>query len=264
MPPRSSRLRAVLLAAGLLTLLCLIPARVTRFVKNALCEISAPVLGASGSAVSRLGRLRHVPSIMRGNEDLIKERDRYRTLVIERQELETENRRLRELLGFRVKISSGERKGFPAEVVGRSPAGWRGSVLVNRGQRHGIRRGMPVMTWAGLAGRVQEVSTSVAKVQLVTHPQFRIGALVQRTREAGVVYGTLAGECRMKYLGIEADVRPGDIVETAGFSPSFPKGLPIGEVADVWKEPGKVYQVALIRPYTDLDRLEEVVCVGMD
>jgi len=100
---------------------------------------------------------------------------------------------------------------------------------------------MPVMTPAGLLGKIVEVSPSTAKVKLITHPQFRVGALIQKTRHTGVVYGTVSGECRMKYLATDADIRPGDVVLTAGLSETFTKGLLIGEITDVWKEPGKVF-----------------------
>ena len=56
-------------------------------------------------------------------------------------------------------------------------------------------------------------------------------------------------------------IKKGDLVESAGLGGSFPKGLLVGKVTHVWKEPGQIYQVAQIQPATDLSRAEEVACL---
>ena len=187
--------------------------------------------------------------------------DNFKRLSFERKELELENARLRDLLDFKSRFTTSLRKAVPSQVIGRSPAGWRETIVIDRGRADGIQLNMPVVTYAGLLGRVSEVAHHTAKVKLVTHPRFRVGALIQRTRHTGVVYGTAEGECRMKYLAMDADVQIGDVVETAGFSEYFPKGLMIGRIDAVWKEPGQLYRAASIRLAADIDRLEEVLCV---
>jgi len=85
--------------------------------------------------------------------------------------------------------------------------------------------------------------------------------MVQRSRYTGVDYGSSDGECRMKYLAMDADVQKGDLVETAPFSEAFPKGIYIGEITEVWKAPGQLYKIASIKLAQETDRLEEVLCV---
>ena len=187
--------------------------------------------------------------------------ENYGRLSFEHRELELENARLQSLLEFKKRLSTSVKKAIPCQVIGRSPAGWRESIIVDRGSEDGVKLDMPVTTYAGLLGRVTETTHHTAKVKLITHPRFRVGALIQRTRHTGVVHGTAEGECRMKYISMDADVQVGDVVETAGFSENFPKGLLIGTIDAVWKEPGQLYRVASIKLAADLDRLEEVLCV---
>ena len=48
---------------------------------------------------------------------------------------------------------------------------------------------------------------------------------------------------------------------TAGLSSIFPKGILVGDVVDVGKEPGRLYKYAVVKPAQDFSRLEEVLCI---
>ena len=215
------------------------------------------VAGVSSSSVNIL----NMGNLVQENKTMKNKLENIDRLAFERDELEIENERLRALLGLKTRLSKGLRRVITSEVVGRSPSGWKDTVLINKGSKEGIKVGMPVLTYSGLVGRIGEVLPGTSKVRLLTHPRFRVGALIQRTRHTGIVYGTVGGECRMKYISMHADIQVGDLIETAGFSEDFPKGLLIGSVNRVWKEPGQIYRVASIKLAADIDRLEEVLCV---
>jgi len=172
-----------------------------------------------------------------------------------------ENRRLNRLLELEQVIPPSVRRTVRARVIGRSPLSWNRVFLIDKGTREGVRANMLVLSEVSLVGKVIEAGPSASKVLLVTDPNLRIGAIVQRSRQQGILYGALSGECRMKYVAVETDVQEGDEVETAGFGGFFPKGLRIGRVRRIWKEPGQIYKVAEVAPFADLNRVEEVVCV---
>lgn len=176
-------------------------------------------------------------------------------------DIRLENERLTKLLGLRSSLGPELGSLVYCRVIGRSPSTWNRTFLIDKGSRERVREDMPVLSDASLVGKVAEVGPAVAKVLLITDPNFKIGAIVQRTRQQGVLFGTLSGTCRVKYLSVETPVLVGDVVETAGVGGFFPKGLLIGKVTKAWKEPGQIYQVAEIQPFTDLSRLEEVACV---
>ena len=177
------------------------------------------------------------------------------------KELQIENDRLRSLFHFQSQSSKGIKNGVVANVVGRSVIDWHSVILIDKGLRHGVEKDMPVITQQGLVGKTTEVETNYSKVKLLTHVRTKVGVLIQRTRHTGVVYGRMDDEIRMKYISLDADVVPGDVVETAGYSVGFPKGIPVGVVEHIWKETGQVYKVASIKPFADVNRLEEVICV---
>ncbi len=180
---------------------------------------------------------------------------------IQSEELRLENERLRELLELRNAVPASVETVVAARVIGKSPSGALKVMLLDKGREDGLQPNMLVTAESSLVGKLVEVGPSVSKALLIQDPGSRIGVLIQRTRQEGVMIGTLSGECRVKYLSVETLILPGDIVETAGFGKYFPKGIPVGKVKKVWKEPGQIYQVAEIAPFADLRRLEEVLCI---
>lgn len=256
-----NRVVFVIIFAFLFILVLVIPSGLFTPVKNLYFFTTRPLLsfvaGASGNTVNILS----VGQVAGENKALKNKLDNLGRLSFEKKELELENDRLRQLLEFKNSMAAGLRKAIASQVIGRSPSTWRDTILINKGLSDGVKAGMPVVTYAGLIGRVGEATADTSKVRLITHPRFRVGALVQRTRHTGVVFGTVDGECRMKYISMDADVQVGDVVETAGFSEDFPKGLMIGKIDRVWKEPGQIYRVASLTLAADLDRLEEVLSV---
>ncbi len=177
------------------------------------------------------------------------------------QEIRQENERLTKLLDVKKTLPTSVRRSLFCRVIGRSPLAWNRVLLIDKGTRQGIRRNMIVLSDLALVGKVIEAGPSVSKVLLITDPNSKIGVVIQRTRQEGVLFGTSSGECRVKYLSVDTEVKEGDVVETAGFGGYLPKGLLVGRIEKVWREPGQIYQVARIKPLMDLSRIEEVVCL---
>jgi len=65
----------------------------------------------------------------------------------------------------------------------------------------------------------------------------------------------------MIYIALDSDAAKGDKVITAGLGTIFPRGILVGEVVDVGKEPGRLYKYAIIRTAQDMSKLEEVLCI---
>ena len=177
------------------------------------------------------------------------------------EELSRENARLTQLLDLKRTLPANVRHLIFARVIARSPSAWSRVFLIDKGSRQGVKENMLAMSDSALVGKVVETGPTVSKVLLITDPNSKIGALIQRTRQAGIVFGTSQGECRMKYISVDTPLQQGDLVETAGFGGFFPKGLIVGTVRRAWKEPGQIYQVAQVSPLADLSRLEEVALV---
>jgi rod shape-determining protein MreC len=148
-----------------------------------------------------------------------------------------------------------------ARVMGRDSTNWYSSIILNKGDRDGIRPEMGVMTSAGIVGRVVKTGPFSSIVLLVTDPHNAITGIIQRSRDEGIVEGTFQGRARIKYLPLLASIRVGDIVVTSGLTGGFPRGIVIGTVLTMQKEEGELFQSAEIAPQADLSKLEEVLII---
>jgi rod shape-determining protein MreC len=112
---------------------------------------------------------------------------------------------------------------------------------------------------SGVVGTVVKVFPSAAVVLLITDRQSAVPAIVQRTREQGIVEGTAAGRLRLKYLPPSSGIREGDVILTSGLTTSFPKALMVGIVTRVGHEEGALYPEVEVVPSADLAAIEEVL-----
>ncbi|NOY70617.1 MAG: rod shape-determining protein MreC [Deltaproteobacteria bacterium] len=148
-----------------------------------------------------------------------------------------------------------------ASIVAKDPSPWYRAVMINRGSKHGVRAGLPVIVPEGLVGRVTAVSYAYAKVVLVVDPNSSVDALVERTRSRGIVTGNSGRECRFDYALRQSDISLGDMVISSGFGGVYPKGIRIGRVTSLVRRNSGLFQEIVITPGVDLQRLEEVMVV---
>jgi rod shape-determining protein MreC len=182
--------------------------------------------------------------------------------LLQVREFEYENQRLKELLAFK---EATEFSLLPARVVGRSASAWYRTLVLNKGQDDGVTADSPVVSAAGVVGRVIETTGSTSRVELITDASSAVDALVQRTRAQLVVEGDMGPQPRLLYLarGVEASV--GDKVITSGLGDIYPKGQLLGEIVELTAEPGEMFQTARLSPSADFTRIEEVfVIISLD
>jgi len=192
------------------------------------------------------------------NERLKKEIDFLGQKLNTKNEIDLENKRLKDLLSFKQKSAY---KVVAARVIGRSADNWSSQVLIDKGSYQGIRRGYVVITYLGLVGRVIETTNSTSKVMLLNDPNFAVSAIVQRSRQEGLVSGTLGNSLIMKYLPKGADIQACDVIITSGLTEIYPKGLLIGSVVNIGEEFSGLSRYAIIKPAVDISGIEEVLII---
>lgn len=192
------------------------------------------------------------------SERLRREVDLLRLKLNAADEAYRENARLKNLLAFKQKVSY---KVIAARVVARPADSWSSAVILDKGKHHGIRRGMVAITYLGLAGKVVEVTEYSCKVMLINDPGIGVSAIVKRSRQEGLVCGTLASSLIMRYLPKDSDINISDLVLTSGLTESYPKGLLIGRVVEIGNEFSGLSLYAVIKPAVDLTAIEELLVI---
>jgi len=180
------------------------------------------------------------------------------------EELKQENERLRELTNF---VSENEDLTYVgAKVIGSAPGHWFHILIINAGLKDGIAVDMPVVTGDGLAGRVVDCGPNFSRVMAIIDSSSGVSAIVERTRDHGIVKGSVSSGDEDKLLTLanlplDADLVPGDTVITSGLSGVFPKGIPIGEVTEVSPSSDGMSNEAVVTPWVDFKHIEDVLII---
>ncbi|MCP4351260.1 MAG: rod shape-determining protein MreC [Desulfobacterales bacterium] len=169
------------------------------------------------------------------------------------------NDRIRKLLEFRRTIAD---RVVAAEIIGKDPSPWFKSIIIDKGWKDEIKKGLPVLVPDGIVGMVTEVSPNYSKVLLIIDQNSSVDALIQDSRAWGIIRGKSSSQCIFKYVLRKHEIRSGDTVISSGLDGVFPKGVRVGEVSKVTKhKTGAIFQEVFVSPYVDFEKLEEVLII---
>jgi rod shape-determining protein MreC len=192
-------------------------------------------------------------TLLEENRQLKEELARQRERAMEAWRLEQDMERLSRALDY-VGTEIGPLRAADVVFVDHRPF-QRTLVLWTGGEA--AERNQPVVAVEGLVGRVVLPAGAYAKVQLVTDRSASVGAMIERTRRQGVARGVGAGTLELDFVSLQADVRVGDKVVTAGIDGIYPRGLPVGTVVDVHAGEELFHRIRL-RPAVDMGQLDLV------
>jgi rod shape-determining protein MreC len=244
----------------------LLPPTVQRFAGTAFSEFQAPA--AEGVARIRdLGSYWSLRTLSRRElietgRELSRLNALYRLQAGETEALRQYNARLRALLdlpeppGFRREV---------ARVTGRDLTNWWQTVTIRKGRQAGIRPGHGVVFAGGVAGRVREVFSGTARVELVTSPGFRMAARFAGDRRPVRYEGRPVGLLRdpqgqVRDVPSDFYASPEEPLElvSSRLGGVFPDGLPLGTVERLATGPSGLFQTGPVLLDPELLTLEEV------
>ena len=180
-------------------------------------------------------------------------------------DLRAENERLRGLLQL-----GDRRKDLrlrAARVVSRTTSAYFRVIRITlevSGEGVEIEEGMPVIAEGGVVGQVRTVMGDRAEVMLITDPRSAIDVVLEKSKARGIAVGTGESDryaARLEYLERNIETVPGERVMTTGDDGRYPRGLVVGEVADINRTRHGMFQEAIARPLADLSDLDEVFVV---
>ncbi|HBH62858.1 MAG TPA: rod shape-determining protein MreC, partial [Nitrospiraceae bacterium] len=167
-----------------------------------------------------------------------------------------ENERLRSLLQLK-----SERADYvaAARVFARDPTNWFQIIWINKGLDNGIARNMVAVTPIGPVGKIHRVLKERSGIILITDVNSSVAVRLQNSRVEGILEGRGDNRCYLKYVAKDIEVAAGENVITSGLDGIYPEGLKIGYVSDVDKEGSELFQLIVVAPSQDLNKVEDVV-----
>jgi rod shape-determining protein MreC len=202
---------------------------------------------------------RDVAELAQRNEALEAEVSRLQAQVIELQQQNQQIDVLSALVDFARANPAYDY--IAADVIGRDPSPFLQYVIINRGSDDGLRRGMPVVTAQGLAGRISAVIAGAARVQLITDAGSIANVTLQSSEASAVLAGSLTGELTLTMIPQDVGVETGELLLTSGLGGNFPPNILIGQVTGVRSRSFELFQTASVQPVVDFARLEIVLVI---
>lgn len=251
----------VCLIAGFLIILN--PSNFFNGIKNFFIGITLPVqksfsAGADktysfGQAISSIGKIK------KENKHLIEENLKLKAQNAKFEDVMSENRNLRSQLGIL------ERQEFELEsasVIGKSIYTSNGWILIDKGRKNGIEKGMSVIVADGvLVGKVEEAFDSTARVVFITEKSVNINVETLETGAVGVAKGDYGLGLIMDLVLQTDTLKTGDKVITSDISQDVPRGLLVGEIREINSAKNDLFQKAIISLPTDFFKLRFVFVI---
>ena len=260
--PARSRFTLLLLVLTSITLLTLhyrgAGSGAISVVKDGVRDAFAPVQRASDRVFAPVGDfvggILHYGDLESENERLRQEIAEIRGDLYQADDADRERRALLDQLDLPL---AEDIPRVDARVVSTSPSNFAFTVEIDKGTTSGVAVGMPVVTGAGLVGRITEASRSRSVVQLLTDKTFSVGIRLATSGDVGVANGTGS----LKSLTVDlvdptTEIPDDEIVVTSGLQQSqFPPSYPVGRVTSKNLRPNALQQDVTIEPTADLERL---------
>ncbi len=172
--------------------------------------------------------------------------------VLNAQQLQQSRQLLAENVYLRKLLDASQRvqlKTVMSEILydARDPFSRR--VIIDRGDRHGIQPGQPVIDDLGVVGQVTRVFPFTAEITLLTDKEHAIPVQVLRSGVRSVAYGRgQTGELELRFMASNADIQAGDVLTTSGIDGVYPPGLAVATVMSVDTKTSDAFARILCKP----------------
>lgn len=202
--------------------------------------------------------------IKQENEELTKENIELQNKLLEYDKLKEENDRLREVLNF--KNSKDNYSYVGTNIIGYSGESFSNGYIIDKGENDGILKGMVVISDKGLVGQVTSTGSNWAIVESLLNENIAVSVMVNSTRETtgileGYVTRSNSGLTKVTNLPLDSEIKEGDVIVTSGLGQIYPKEIRIGEVISVESDEIKSMKTAIVKPYVDFDKLEDLFII---
>ncbi|MBS0369395.1 MAG: rod shape-determining protein MreC [Proteobacteria bacterium] len=174
-------------------------------------------------------------------------------------QIEQENRHLRELLEVRERQKVNT---VVAEIMYTAKDPFSRKVILDKGTQAGIEAGQAVVDNVGVVGQITRVFPMQSELTLLTDKDQAIPVMIVRSGLRAVLFGSGNGLMELRYLAANADVQPGDKVVTSGLDGVFQSGLPVATVARVERDQAQAFARIPCLPAAGVEQFSHVLVLG--
>ena len=202
--------------------------------------------------------------VKKENEELKSKNAELENKLVEYNSMKDENQRMREILKF--SEANKEYDYVGCNIIGYSGSNFTSGYIIDKGTSDGIEKEMVVITPEGLVGKVTKAANNYSIVQSIINENIAVAVMDESTKETtGVLKGLYDSKnksfTKIYNLPIDSKVKEGDVILTSGLGMIYPKGVRVGKVISVETDNVKVMKNAVVEPYVDFNKLEELYVI---
>lgn len=175
--------------------------------------------------------------------------------------IKSENETLKQYVNLGDKYT--EYSTIPGYVINKSTSNYSNVIVINVGEKDGIKVGMSVIADEGLVGHVISVTSDTSKVQTLLDNSSAVSSVVGTARDSVIVKGNLETPNMLKgtYIPTTATLLSGDRIETSGLGGIYPKGITIGTVKQIVDTKNLTNRYVVVEPAVNFNKLETVLVI---
>lgn len=135
--------------------------------------------------------------------------------------------------------------------------------LINKGEKDSVFLDMGVISPKGVVGIVEKTSENFAGVQSLLNTQSRLSVALKNSGHYGMLNwdGKEINKTQLLDIPNTAEVKIGDTIVTDGRSKIFPKGIPVGKVVHIGKNPTDLSLLIDIQLFADMTNLQHIYII---
>lgn len=175
------------------------------------------------------------------------------------QVLRYENKKLKELLALSEVTGQ---KSMAARVLSLDTNHVKHILIINKGKRHHVVLGQPVLDEHGIMGQVIQVGPLTSTVLLISDSMSAVPVKNNRTGEMGILAGiNNMNKLALLHLPKTSSVATSDLLVTSGLGGRYPEGYPVGRVIEVINMPGDDFIKVRVEPVAMLNQSQLVLLI---
>lgn len=153
---------------------------------------------------------------------------------------------------------------IPALVIGEHMEQWDRNLEVNRGSKHGVKVGHPVVSGASIVGQVIAVTPWTCTIGHITNEGVKIPCVLANSENLrGLMVGVgrkVKGEfAKINYLDRRGNIEIGQNVFSLGLSAKYPGGFLLGTIRKKSKKDSEMYYTIEMEPAKPFYLISEVI-----
>lgn len=208
--------------------------------------------------------LAHLPTLEAQNRTLREQIETLKTELAANQEYRQLYEQLLGLIGLR-QLNPGS---VAATVIANGVSNTSWKITIDKGLSSGIQIDQPVIAGTRdaprLVGRVVRVTESSADVELIIDPDHAAAAILDVSRETGLIEGQGDQDLRMSLITSTTEIEGGERVfteayEVRGQQGRYPPGILIGSVARLVPADNELEAYVTVKPAVDFSDLRFVL-----